>query len=37
MDSKILYDEKILPDVKKIGKELSAGKDSTFFDICGEE
>jgi putative FmdB family regulatory protein len=37
LDAKTLYNEKILPDVKRISDNIDKGKDADFLDICGEE
>ena len=37
LDSKALYNDKILPDINRINKDINSGKDDAFFDICGEK
>ncbi|MFA5023371.1 MAG: zinc ribbon domain-containing protein [Patescibacteria group bacterium] len=36
LDAKTLYNEKILPDAKRINDQIAGGNDDVFFDICGE-
>jgi len=36
LDAKTLYETKIKPDVQRIMKNISNGKDSDFLDISGD-
>jgi len=36
LDAKVLYNDKIMPEVRRISKEIDKEKESTMFDICGE-